>query len=205
MFSIIKGDDKSEEEAIRLGSIVRVVEAKKANESEKKLVKCLLCCGPYWILPNFRAKKSRNTSWNSKTHVIVRGKEVLCTPREICNFYNSPYYVSDALDALEINYFQDIDMDKVCIGTWIYKLMLNCSSGKKTPLNQYLPCNFLGKPTRNRRKKKKAAMRMKKKSRSMTRTLARCFEQNNHLSEESKFTFQAVPALLVLWERGSPH
>ncbi|MBA0842182.1 hypothetical protein Goarm_002026, partial [Gossypium armourianum] len=85
MFSIIKGDDESEEEAIRLGSIVRVVEAKKANESEKKLVKCLLCCGPYWILLDFRAKKLRNTSWNSK----------------------------------------------VCIDTWIYKLMLNCSSGKK--------------------------------------------------------------------------
>ncbi|KAH1057117.1 hypothetical protein J1N35_035182 [Gossypium stocksii] len=41
------GDDDLEEEAVRLGSIIRVFKPKKAKKSEKKSMKYFLCYGPH--------------------------------------------------------------------------------------------------------------------------------------------------------------
>lgn len=66
MFSSIKGDDKPEKEAMRLGLIVRVIEAKKAKESKKKLVKCFLCC---------KRHRLRDSPKRSKLYKINKGEK----------------------------------------------------------------------------------------------------------------------------------
>ncbi|KAH1031538.1 hypothetical protein J1N35_043712, partial [Gossypium stocksii] len=44
---------------------------------------------------------------------MVRGIEVIVTPREICEFYNVPYYSSDFFESTNLDYFINIDMDNI--------------------------------------------------------------------------------------------
>ncbi|TYJ21754.1 hypothetical protein E1A91_A08G083800v1 [Gossypium mustelinum] len=46
-------------------------------------------------------------------HVMVRGKKVLATPREIYFYYDAPYYASDLLDYVDLNMYRGIDMDAI--------------------------------------------------------------------------------------------
>ncbi|MBA0670709.1 hypothetical protein Goklo_029767 [Gossypium klotzschianum] len=48
--------------------------------------------------------------WKS---ITIRGKEVHITHREICEFYNAPYYKYDFLNNIDLTCFKDIDMDKI--------------------------------------------------------------------------------------------
>ncbi|MBA0880362.1 hypothetical protein Goshw_001258 [Gossypium schwendimanii] len=45
--------------------------------------------------------------------ITIRGKEMRVTPREICEFYNAPYYENSFLDNTNLDTFRDIDMDDV--------------------------------------------------------------------------------------------
>ncbi|KAH1081639.1 hypothetical protein J1N35_021400 [Gossypium stocksii] len=45
LFSSIQGDDESKEASIKLSSIMKGVEAKRAKRYQKKLAECFLCYG----------------------------------------------------------------------------------------------------------------------------------------------------------------
>ncbi|MBA0803201.1 hypothetical protein Gohar_013441, partial [Gossypium harknessii] len=49
VLSTIEGDDESNRATIRLGSMLRSIEAQRVRVIEKKPMKCFLCCGPHRI------------------------------------------------------------------------------------------------------------------------------------------------------------
>ncbi|MBA0880967.1 hypothetical protein Goshw_011411, partial [Gossypium schwendimanii] len=69
------------------------------------------------IIKEFYASLQDQESRNIERHmwdmVLVWGKEVRVTPRIICYFYNAPYYKNDFIDEIDLEYFQDIDMDSI--------------------------------------------------------------------------------------------
>ncbi|MBA0711076.1 hypothetical protein Golax_010308, partial [Gossypium laxum] len=73
-----------------------------------------------------------------------RGEEVSITPKEICEFYNAPFYDKDFLSSIDLDKFENIDMKdvikyltqgrertQVCVGKWIYREMSRFLHSKK--------------------------------------------------------------------------
>ncbi|KAH1056920.1 hypothetical protein J1N35_034985 [Gossypium stocksii] len=69
----------------------------------------------------------KNTDSHMWDIVPVRGKEVQVTPRMICDFYNAPYYEKYFIEEIDLEYFRDIDKDKIINylteskGEWKYR------------------------------------------------------------------------------------
>lgn len=55
-------------------------------------------------------KKRQGESWDI---IMVQVEEVPLSPREICEFYDIPYYEKDILDSIDLNTFESIDMEDV--------------------------------------------------------------------------------------------
>ncbi|MBA0723473.1 hypothetical protein Golax_004050, partial [Gossypium laxum] len=62
---------------------------------------------------SFRDQETRKRQGESWDTVTLRGEEVLITLREICEFYDIPYYGIDFLDNTDLNTFEDIKMEDV--------------------------------------------------------------------------------------------
>ncbi|MBA0637840.1 hypothetical protein Godav_022202 [Gossypium davidsonii] len=78
------------------------IEEQMLNQSVKNQLEVLL-----W---DQESKRPEGANWET---IPVQGKEVLVTPRAISEFYNTPYYESDFLEENNLEYFRDINMDKV--------------------------------------------------------------------------------------------
>ncbi|PPR94452.1 hypothetical protein GOBAR_AA26217 [Gossypium barbadense] len=62
------------------------------------------------------------------TYGIIRGKEVLVTPQDICWYYNAPYYTHGHLETLDLFTFEDFDMEGIIVyltvrhGEWTHQV-----------------------------------------------------------------------------------
>ncbi|MBA0613272.1 hypothetical protein Godav_013742 [Gossypium davidsonii] len=67
------------------------------------------------IVQEFYASLLDHESRNNDDHIwdtaFVRGIKVKVTPRNICDFYNAPFYEQDFINEINLEYFRDIDMD----------------------------------------------------------------------------------------------
>ncbi|MBA0755156.1 hypothetical protein Gogos_020471 [Gossypium gossypioides] len=62
---------------------------------------------------SFRDEESRRPKGAKWERIPVRGKEVLVTLRAICEFHNAPYYESNFLEEIDLEYFRDTNMDNI--------------------------------------------------------------------------------------------
>ncbi|MBA0611210.1 hypothetical protein Godav_011911 [Gossypium davidsonii] len=62
---------------------------------------------------SLRDHESRNTDDHIRDIVSMRGIKVKVTPRIICDFYNAQFYDQDFIDETDLEYFRDINMDKI--------------------------------------------------------------------------------------------
>ncbi|MBA0787303.1 hypothetical protein Gotri_024881 [Gossypium trilobum] len=62
---------------------------------------------------SFRYQESRRSCDAIWETIMVMGKKMHVTPREICEFYNVPYYETDFLNNTNLTNFKDIDMDNI--------------------------------------------------------------------------------------------
>ncbi|KAK5845424.1 hypothetical protein PVK06_001608 [Gossypium arboreum] len=67
--------------------------------------------------------------------VTVKGEEVPITPRDICEFYDTPFYEKDFLSSTDLNKFENIDMEDV-IKYWTqYRGTCNYRPDTEFPIN----------------------------------------------------------------------
>ncbi|MBA0711147.1 hypothetical protein Golax_010365 [Gossypium laxum] len=62
---------------------------------------------------SFRDQEMRKRQCESWDTITMRGEEVSITLKEICEFYDIPYYGKDFLNNTDLNTFEDIEMEDV--------------------------------------------------------------------------------------------
>ncbi|MBA0602773.1 hypothetical protein Gorai_002942 [Gossypium raimondii] len=78
---VVEGDDGSDREPMRLSSILRGVEAKRAKMNKKKQVKCFLCCGPHELQNCL--EQSKLSMVKRKATKLVKSSERLPPKEEV--------------------------------------------------------------------------------------------------------------------------